>query len=225
MAHIWDPARYTLGAFATAEPHVNHSENRPYICLILNQSVENVEIAHAIYQNAQLIKDNDQYSTDFMKCLRHIGTQVERILGDRSKLTQAAALDVVVLGGLGGRADQAFSQIHHLYLASEDISLDLGDIYLVTPQSIMFVLHKGMNSVRTPVSPRFLTENVGIIPIGRPSIITTKGLEWDVEDWPTEFGTQISTSNHVKADVVRVKTTERALFTVELADSKKSRMP
>ena len=168
-----------------------------------------------------LIKDIDQYSTDFMKCLKYIDIQVEYILGDRSKLTQAAALDVVVLGGLGGRADQAFSQIHHLYLASEDISLDLGDIYLVTPKSIVFVLHKGLNSIRTPVSPGFLTENVGIIPTGRPSVISTRGLEWDVEDWSTEFGTQISTSNHVKANVVRVKTTERVLFTVELADLQK----
>lgn len=168
-------------------------------------------------RGVQLIKDIDQYSADFMKCLKHIGTQVEPILGDRSKLTQAAALDVVVVGGLGGRADQAFSQIHHLYLASEDISLDLGDIYLVTPRSIIFVLQKGMNSIRTPVGSGFLTENVGIIPIGRPSVISTKGLEWDVEDWSTEFGTQISTSNHIRANVVRVKTTERVLFTVELA--------
>ena len=169
-------------------------------------------------RGVQLNKNIDPYSTDFMKCLNHIGQHVEPILGDRSKLTQAAALDVVVLGGLGGRADQAFSQVHHLYLAIEDISLDLGDIYLVTPKSIIFVLHKGVNSIRTPVSPGFLTENVGIIPIGRPSVISTKGFEWDVEDWPTEFGTQISTSNHIKADVVRVKTTERVLFTVELAD-------
>ena len=172
-------------------------------------------------RGVQLNKDNDQYSTDFMKCLKQIGMQVEPILGDRSRLTQAAALDVVVLGGLGGRADQAFSQIHHLYLASEDISLDLGDIYLVTPKSIIFVLHKGMNSIRTPVSPGLLTENVGIIPTGRPSIISTKGLEWDVEDWSTEFGTQMSTSNHIKANVVRVKTTERVLFTVELAGLQK----
>ena len=169
-------------------------------------------------RGVKLSKNVDQYSTDFMKCLNHIGQHVEPILGDKRKLTQAAALDVVVLGGLGGRADQAFSQIHHLYLASEDISLDLGDIYLVTPKSIIFVLHKGLNSIRTPVSPGFLTENVGIIPIGRPSVISTKGFEWDVKDWPTEFGTQISTSNHIKADVVRVKTTERVLFTVELAD-------
>lgn len=160
-----------------------------------------------------------------MKCLKQIGIRVEHILGDRSKLTQAAALDVVVLGGLGGRADQAFSQIHHLYLASEDISLDLGDIYLVTPKSIIFVLHKGMNTIRTPVSPGFLTENVGIIPTGRPSVISTKGLEWDVEDWATEFGTQISTSNHIKANIVRVKTSERVLFTVELADLQKPQKP
>ena len=162
-----------------------------------------------------------------MKCLRHASEKTDVILDSyeaqyneqgASQRERVTALDVAVLGGLGGRADQAFSQIHHLYSASEDFSLNLGDIYLLADRSIMFLLQKGMNIIQTPVKPGFLTENVGIIPIGRPSIITTKGLEWDVTDWSTEFGTQISTSNHIKAKTVRVKTTERVLFTAELAE-------
>ena len=178
--------------------------------------------------NINIIVDTDQYSTDFMKCLRHAGEEADGILDSYEALydeqcgpkrERVAALDIAVLGGLDGRADQAFSQIHHLYSASEDSSLNLGDIYLLADTSIMFLLQKGMNIIQTPVRPGFLTENVGIIPIGRPSIITTKGLEWDVTDWSTEFGGQISTSNHIKANVVRVKTTERVLFTVQVADT------
>lgn len=188
------------------------------------------EESYSLYSknpNISIIVDTDQYSTDFMKCLRHASEEADGILESYEALYEQQwglkreripALDVVVLGGLDGRADQAFSQIHHLYLASEDFSLTLGDVYLLADKSIMFLLQKGMNIIQTPVKPGFLTENVGIIPIGKQSRITTKGLEWDVTDWSTEFGGQISTSNHIKAKIVRVKTTERVLFTVELAE-------
>ena len=80
----------------------------------------------------------------------------------------------------------------------------------------MFVLRKGLHKIYTPVRPGMLTPNIGIIPIGRPSVITTEGLEWDVKHWPTEFGKQISTSNHIKADTVMIETTEPVLFTMEI---------
>lgn len=126
-------------------------------------------------------------------------------------------MDVAVIGGLCGRADQAFSQLHHLFSASEDSSLLRGDIYLVTPESVIFVLEKGLNIVHTPLSSDLLAENVGIIPLGRPSVITTRGLEWDVTDWATAIGGQISTSNHIRSGTIEVETSERVLFTVELA--------
>lgn len=166
--------------------------------------------AHYQALGTRIIKDPDQYSTDFTKCLKHI-----RGLDLHPSIHHP--LDVAVMGGLGGRADQAFSQIHHLYAASLDPALASGDVYLLTGESVVFLLRQGKNLIRTPLGPGLLAENVGIIPIARPAIITTRGLEWDVEDWPTEFGVQVSTSNHVKAEVVEVETTERVLFTVEVA--------
>ena len=133
------------------------------------------------------------------------------------------SLNVIVLGGLGGRADQAFSQLHQLYAASTDRALDrIGHIYLVTQESIIFPLDKGLNYITTPVEKGQITENIGIIPLGMPSKITTQGLEWDVEDWETSFGTQISTSNHIRAAHVEVTTSERVLFTVEIASGWKT---
>ena len=173
-------------------------------------------------KGADVVKDCDKYSTDLMKSIKQ-ASKVPRIFldwfnQDQPKWPKVTSVDVGVLGGLGGRADQAFSQLHHLYAASMDASLDIGDLYLVTGTSIIFLLRKGQNWIRTPMGKGFFTENVGIIPIGKPSVITTTGLEWDVKDWSTEFGTQISTSNHIKADAVSVKTTERVLFTLEFAD-------
>lgn len=137
---------------------------------------------------------------------------------DNKTHPQSHRVDVALFGGLGGRADQAFSQLHHLYtLSNEKSSPWDGDIYLITTESIIFLLEKGLNKIYAPLGTHFFTENVGIIPIGRPSIITTHGLEWDVTEWPTEFGGQISTSNHIKEKIIEIETLERVLFTLEFA--------
>lgn len=164
------------------------------------------------YRNkgAKIVQDGDQYSTDLQKCLK----QISQAHGSNE------CIDVVIFGGLSGRADQAFSLIHQLYAtaSNKDKAMrNIGDLYLITRESLILLLEKGLNHISTPLCLGLFTLNVGIIPIGRPSIITTCGLEWDIIDWPTEFGGQISTSNHIVAGNVEVKTTERVLFTLEWA--------
>lgn len=157
-------------------------------------------------------RDPDQYKTDFTKALRWVPGFTSRN-GDEGPIIRGQ--DIIVFGGLEGRADQAFSQIHHLFSAADN-SND-GNIYLFTAENILFRLRPGVNKINTPVAPKQLGENVGIIPIGKKAIISTQGLEWDVTDWPIEFGVQMSTSNHIKSDSVSVTSTEPVLFTVEIA--------
>ncbi|KAJ6107729.1 hypothetical protein N7523_009052 [Penicillium sp. IBT 18751x] len=230
-----------------------------------------------------VVEDPDQYSTDFTKCLKYLNGHVAEIIASprQQKLDSIAkhdnalgdvqaqsayppTLEIVILGGLGGRVDQAFSQIHHLYMmtqnqrelreasqANTDSQIDKpaagGNLYLVSEESITFILQEGKNIIRAPATKRpdiqaessqlqtddseilrkrkrdqepehFFEENIGIIPISAAASITTKGFEWDVEDWRTEIGGQISTSNHIRADTVEVETSVPVLFTVELAD-------
>ena len=174
-------------------------------------------------RGVKILLDEDQYSTDMMKCLRYVRVESrtsKHSEGEHHGTTSGSQnehLDIAVFGGLGGRADQAFSQLHHLYVyAHEAPTVSKGDLYLITPESVVFVLEKGLNKIHTPLDTGFFRENVGIIPVAKASIITTRGLEWDVTDWPTEFGTQISTSNHIKSEIIEVETTERVLFTLEL---------
>ncbi|KAL8800883.1 MAG: hypothetical protein Q9182_004857 [Xanthomendoza sp. 2 TL-2023] len=171
-------------------------------------------------KGAKIIQDPDQYSSDLTKCLQCVNNHPENILRQRnsnqSTDTPTPARDVVVIGGIGGRFDQGFSQLHHLYKASEDASLPNSRIFLINPQSICFLLCKGINKIATPVGRGLFAENIGIIPIGRPSVISTKGLEWDVTDWHTEFGGQISTSNHIRSEEIEIETSERVLLTIEL---------
>ena len=209
---------YVLSDHVYYTSELTTSKRPDIICGDLDSLRPEVE-EHYKGQGTRIIKDPDQYSTDFTKCLKYISGRDYRTQDD--SLSGRRSLDIAVIGGLGGRADQAFSQLHHLYAANQDSALASGDIYLITAESIIFLLHKGRNRIHTPLGPELLAENVGIIPIARPSVVTTRGLEWDVSDWPTEFGTQVSTSNHIRSDIVEVETTERVLFTVELAQKPK----
>lgn len=138
-------------------------------------------------------------------------------------------MDVIAFGGLGGRVDQAFSLIHHLFAASQNPDWLRGHIYLVGLESLSLVLEKGKNVVECGPREekqdqvddgrqRLFGENVGIIPVMGRTVITIKGFEWDVEGWETEFGGQVSTSNHLRAEAVEIETSERALFTLEFAE-------
>ncbi|OAP55446.1 thiamine pyrophosphokinase [Fonsecaea erecta] len=174
--------------------------------------------AHYRSLGAQVIRDPDQYSTDFTKCLKWIRVWAT------SKLERGAPghdqerepiMDVVVLGGLGGRVDQGFSQVHHLFMAENDTALLRGRIYLLSEQSLSFVLADGRNLIH--LEPGYFAENVGILPVLGRTFLTTKGLEWDVEQWPTEFGGQVSTSNHIRSSEIDIAFEgPRPLFTLEL---------
>ncbi|KAK5024993.1 thiamine pyrophosphokinase [Exophiala sideris] len=160
----------------------------------LSKSVEE----HYRAQGVHVIKEPDQYSTDFTKCLKWIRTWCQK-----DPNSPSTTMDVVVLGGLGGRVDQGFSQIHHLYMAENDEALLKGRIYLLSEQI-----------------PGYFEENVGIIPVLGRTILTTSGLEWDVHHWTTEFGGQVSTSNHIRSDKIEISFQgPRPLFTMELHKS------
>ncbi|KAI2641283.1 thiamine pyrophosphokinase [Xylaria nigripes] len=172
--------------------------------------------ARAHFSRSQIIHETEQYSTDFSKAVRH------------ARRT-APGRDLICMGGLGGRVDQALSQIHQLYLFQKSPTYADGRVFLVTETSLSFLL-KGGNTHRIWVRESGLEAKsshrldyrdpfsmyVGIIPVGEPAIISLKGFEWDVEDWPTAFGGQMSTSNHVlpESTFVEVRPDKDVLFTI-----------
>lgn len=107
------------------------------------------------------------------------------------------------------------STLHHLYKGPE--MYPQGRIYLVSPSAITFLLTAGTHQivVKNPQA-RVLGPNIGILPVGGPAKITTNGLRWDVEDWETRFGGQLSTSNMVREAEVTVTTSADVLFTIDL---------
>ncbi|KAI8953060.1 thiamine pyrophosphokinase [Xylaria longipes] len=174
--------------------------------------------ARGYFSRSRVIRDTDQYSTDLAKAVR---------LARRESPGRA----VVCMGGLGGRVDQGLSQLHHLYLFQKSPTYAEGRVYLVSGHSLSFVLKGGRRHrirVREPglevgpsfrrISPDPFAKHAGIIPVGEPASISLKGFEWDVQDWPTAFGTQMSTSNHVlpESEVVEVEADKDVLFTIAL---------
>ncbi|ODA77453.1 hypothetical protein RJ55_07082 [Drechmeria coniospora] len=156
---------------------------------------------------AEVIHDADQDSTDFGKAITWIRKGRKGI-------------DIVALGGIGGRVDQGLSQLHHLYLFHPGPDYAAGHLYLLSGSSLTFLLTAGTHHihVKEDGEDEVFGRNVGIIPLQEPSVISTKGLEWDVTDWESKIGGQMSTSNRVlpQTKCVEVQTSKDVLFTIAL---------
>lgn len=121
--------------------------------------------------------------------------------------------EILVLGTLGGRVDQGLGLLHEIIREeNRDPRLRL---WLFSERSLSFILRATRNVIRGTSPNGLFTENVGIVPIYGPAVITTSGLEWDVKDWPTQMGYQVSTSNHAKEEEIIVQTNAPVLFTIE----------
>ncbi|KAH7171292.1 thiamine pyrophosphokinase [Dactylonectria macrodidyma] len=157
---------------------------------------------------ATIIHDPEQESTDFGKAVNWLRKE------------HPAGIDIVALGGIGGRVDQGLSQLHYLYRFHDDPAYAQGRVFLLSGSSLTFLLKAGTHhiQVREDGEHDAFGKHVGIIPLKEPSVISTTGLEWDVTDWKTEIGGRLSTSNHVLPDtqVIQIKTDKDVLFTIAL---------
>lgn len=161
--------------------------------------------AYYTEHGVEVSQDHDQYSTDFGKNMQKIS----------SRTSASPQKDVLILGTLAGRVDQGLGLLHEMI--REETKHDGLRLWLFSECSLSFILRSGKNVLRGLQANGVFTENTGLLPVWGPATITTVGLEWDVKNWYTHMGGQVSTSNHVKADVVHVETDVPILFTIECA--------
>ncbi|KAJ3762040.1 thiamine pyrophosphokinase [Lentinula raphanica] len=149
-------------------------------------------------------EDDDQDSTDFMKC-------VSAII-EKEKKEGISQYEIVVLGGLAGRLDQTIhtlSYLHKLRKVRERV-------YVATDDNICWVLDSGEHVIE--IDHTILGVTCGLLPVGIEStILSTSGLRWNLANHPSSFDGLVSSSNHlVPSENVWVRTSSPILWTVEL---------
>ncbi len=212
--HLWSNAKYKIGADGGANclyaqnmklPHRNQDLDLNLVIGDLDSVTTETE-KYWKDKHTPIILDTDQYSTDFTKAVRRI----------QSEFSQPT--DIIAIGGLGGRVDQGLSVLHHLYMFQKEPGYPSGKMFLLSSEAITFVLKSGKHKIKAKQLFDWggLDKHIGIIPLKEPSLISTEGLEWDIKDWKTEFGGNISTSNHVVEEWITIETTKDVLFTIDL---------
>jgi thiamine pyrophosphokinase len=140
----------------------------------------------------------DQDSTDLEKCLRHVvAAQEARAAaagsGGGSGGGAGGRLRVVVAGSFGGRLDHTLQNLNCLYKWSRCFHA----LAMVTEHSVACLLPAGACAVR--VAAPLEGPTCGLLPLAGPALVTTQGLQWDMQALPCSFGGMVSTSNAVRA--------------------------
>ena len=130
--------------------------------------------------------------------------------------SSTAAVDILVLGSIGGRVDHGLGLLHEM--GREHDQQPGYRLWLVSECSVSLILKGGETSViRARSEEKVFERNIGIVPLYGEAVISTKGLEWDVQEWRTKMDGQVSTSNHVVEDECKVFSNVKVLFTIERA--------
>lgn len=147
----------------------------------------------------KMVRDEDVNRNDFMKAM----IQSHEHFEDENFTFYA-------FNALGGRIDHCWSSYLILTLAEKR-----GDrLILLSSENVTFKLGTGEHTIYTP--KEVLDPFCGYCPVKGEANVTTKGLEWDVEDYHCSFTTRLSTSNLLTAEQVYLKTDKPVFFTLNI---------
>ncbi|ORX49108.1 thiamin pyrophosphokinase 1-like protein [Hesseltinella vesiculosa] len=150
-------------------------------------------------------KVSEQMTTDLMKCVI--------ILDDKEMSKTHPKLDIVAFPALGGRFDHTIANINILYELKDQIERR---VILVSDQNLTILLDKGQHHIHCLKNVE--GPHCGIMPIGAPATMTTKGLKWNLENHKCFFGGMVSTCNVFDSDLIQVETDSPVVWTTEIMD-------
>lgn len=180
-----------------------------------------------IQKGVAIIRQTSQYATDFTKSLQLISLHffsssfhkvtrssgidtnygiedchgIHTLYHSERKIWVDRDVDLLVLNAIDGRFDQTIHSITQLYAtARTDAYYRL--CYLTTTDLIMLVPTGGALIKYSKKFKEECIKNCGLLPVGKPSVIrATRGLKWDVENWPTSIiSGKVSSSNRFVGD-------------------------
>ncbi|KAJ2445815.1 thiamine pyrophosphokinase [Coemansia sp. RSA 2424] len=143
----------------------------------------------------------DQDSTDFMKSLQYLD-------GVRRAGRRTDDCIVVVWGGLGGRLDHI---LHTLKVMFNNHLLR--QMAVVSDENLSFVLPKGQNKIL--INKQVDGPTCGILPLAGEAVLTTTGLRWNLDRFPSAFEGLMSTSNIIDDPEVYIESSLPVVWTSE----------
>lgn len=93
-------------------------------------------------------------------------------------LFRSQIVNVITVLDMSGRIDHILSEINTLHKAAN--FLNGINLFLLTKNSLSWVLHPGQHSIKIP--DRFVAEQFwcSYVPVGSRCRVTTSGLKWDL---------------------------------------------
>ena len=169
-----------------------------------------------------LVQDPNQDNNDLDKCLDQV--LLRRRRGHSGDSSPPA--EILVYGAFGGRFDQqmaAFSSLFrvanaHANSGGADGTVLPPKVVLLGEGNLAFLLQPGFkHTISLQASGGKEGPGCALIPIGcKADAVTTKGLKWDLNAQPLEFGHLISTSNRAVADTVEVESSHPLVWVVDV---------
>jgi len=176
-------------------------------------NLDNVEYFKS--QGSEVAETLDQDKTDFTKCLEEISKRLKNvpIAAGASNVRPAESSSRLLYAFVenSGRLDQIMANFQTLYLAPET----LGDVYLVSSECLTWLLPPGHHDIHLPTT-QLEGLHCGLIPLSGTTIISTKGLKWNLEAGELAFGSLVSTSNAFISTCVSITTNKQLLFTMDI---------
>ncbi|CCH46111.1 Thiamine pyrophosphokinase [Wickerhamomyces ciferrii] len=125
-------------------------------------------------------------------------------------------IQVIVIGAIDGRFDHTIHSIMLLFkLSKSNPNLK---IFYLTATDLIFMIPKGLNYINYElIQDSIHGSNSGLLPLGGPITLNTKGFKWDVENWDSSIKGDVSSSNRlVGAKGVSINTNDDFILNIEM---------
>lgn len=191
-------------------------ERKRYIPEFITGDLDSLrDDVRSYYQRAGsvLIVQLTQYSSDFTKAIKvvvaHHSDKRELLKGPvheldglsdiTAQISDMYATTVHVAGGIDGRFDQTFQLINQLYCLKHEYGHLR--IFFISGSDVVFLAPKGTSYVTYPNRTTFNqidhVPKCGLLPFRSEVTLNTRGLLYDVENWVSTVGGNVSSSNGI----------------------------
>ncbi|KAG9040366.1 hypothetical protein FS837_000735 [Tulasnella sp. UAMH 9824] len=217
--HVWEATHWHCfadGASNRVYDSLSAGDRESYLPDLIKGDLDSIRPeVRQWYEGRQVdvVRDPDQYSTDFMKCVASVDA-LEAASGSPDQL------GIIVLGGLSGRLDQTVHTLSYLH----KLRTRRDRIFVVTDDDVSWVLDSGEHDIT--VDRSLLGPTCGLLPVGVGStILSTRGLEWNLTEKESSFDGMVSTSNWIVEDRIWIKTSQPIWWCVERKKTEKDMAP